>query len=123
MSLPDDTPLSQMVDDLHLDPAAVAALPPAAQQITKGQLVALWGATDATGAVQNYQSANGTWTPSAAGGDAPLTLTISDVKAVQALFEPAGAKIAGATDEMTINCCCCPCCCATAVLEPAAPVA
>ncbi len=126
MPLPADTPITQLVDAMHLDQAAVDALSPAAKQVTKGELMALWGAPDEQAALQTYQTSGGTWTPSQATDAAPLDLTVSDIKAVQSLFKDAGPST---TDELakaggtTVQCCCCPCCCATTVLEPSVPVA
>src|ERR1700744_798067 len=97
MPLPADTPITGLVDSMHLDQSAVDALSPAAKQITKGQLMALWGASDEAGALDTYQTSSGNWTPSQATDEAPLDLSVSDIKAVQSLFKDAGPST---TDEL-----------------------
>jgi hypothetical protein len=150
MPFSDDTSLVEMAQGMGVDPAEIDALPDRAKKLTKGELLALWGAEDTDGAVTSWEQAREGRlmpAPGEAVSGAPLDLTLEDVATVQALFSRKrvrpviairdiasirtvlpNARVGGSfidprTTGIDISCCCCPCCCATAEMQPAAQVA
>jgi len=96
-NLPDNTPIKE----LGLSSGQIAQLTPAAQQLTKGDLLALQQ-----------------WSESGGQGAAPDQLTIADINSLQKAFSSGAKPGAGAAlEDVTACCCCCPCCSCTAAAE------
>lgn len=136
-NLPEDASLVDLAKDIGASEEEVATLP---ANVTKGQLLALWGAADTQSAVSAYndsQHGQQLPAPSAAGESAPLHLTLQDVAAIQNVFTPervqsslgaapdeAGGLAEPADDSGSVSCCCCTPCCtsATALADTEAQV-
>jgi|GEM_PF-4322521 len=93
--LPNNTPIKQ----LGFPAAEVAQLTPAAQKLTKGDLLAL----------QKWSESGGT-------SPAPDHLTVADINSLQKAFS-AKPQFKGVAADVTACCCCCPCCSCTAAAE------
>ncbi len=124
-NLPDTATVPQLAQEIGASQAEIDALPDEVKQLTKGQLLALWGAYDTQGAVQAYNANHGQLlpTPNAVGKDAPLHLSLQDVTALQNLFNTTrvqasigGAAHPAAHADFSISCCCCTPCCTSATL-------
>jgi hypothetical protein len=149
MPFPDDTSIVEMAEKLGAPAGDIGKLTGQAKKLTKGDLLALWGASDTDEAVALWQASQGGSIPSPARvkSRGHEDLTLGDVASVQELWNPKRVRAAlvlrdistvkevlPETDtgalapelldaEINIYCCCCPCCCATAVIEPARQVA
>lgn len=90
------------VKEMGLPQETLRKLSPAAQKLTKADLLAMYDKV-----------------PAQAGA-----VTLEDVEVIRHAFV---AQLQGrpgsAVDLGDINCCCCPCCCAVAVVKPLATVA
>lgn len=100
------------------------------RQLTKGQLLALWGVTSTSEAIDAYRNSHeGRQLPSprtvAAAADVPLSLTLQDISSIQQVFTPERVQAAlgstgasgGAAVEGVSCCSCTPCCTSGATLE------
>jgi len=123
MALPDDAPIEELVKAFGVSTLA-GALTPAAQRLTKYDLLRLWG-TDNTGTALLAYAASGP--PPATqlernAANAGLKLTVEDISSIQRVFGkptiPENELADVSAETINIYCCCCPCCCATAVLDP-----
>jgi hypothetical protein len=130
MPLPNNATLGQLAEEVGATPAEIADLPPAVRNLTKGELIDLWGAQDARGAISAYQQGQNKPLPAKAEG---INLTLSDIATIQSIFSPTrvtpviggGLQPAGGVADAqaeeggtTVNCCCCPCCCAATAIQP-----
>jgi hypothetical protein len=145
MPFPDDTSIVEMAEKIGAPAADVGKLTGQAKKLTKGDLLALWGASDTDEAIALWQASQGASIPSPAKlKGRHQDLTLGDIASVQDLWNPRRVRAAlvlrdistvkevlpetdpgGLVTPEAINiyCCCCPCCCATAVIEPARQVA
>lgn len=129
MPLPNNATLGQLAEEVGATPAEIADLPPEVRNLTKGDLIDLWGAQDAQGAISAYQHGQSKPLPGRAEG---RNLTLSDIASIQSIFSPTrvtpiiggGLQPAGGVAEAQaaegggIYCCCCPCCCAATAIQP-----
>jgi hypothetical protein len=136
--LPDDATIQQVAQVWGVS-QKVNQLTPAARRLTKGQMVALLGASSERAAVSAIAVGWRTPAPASVEKHAQamgLRLTVADIQSLQTVFNtraipaserteirgrvaggPAGAR-AEELPNINLYCCCCPCCCATAVLDP-----
>ena len=147
MPFPNDTSIVEMAEKIGAPAADVGKLTGQAKKLTKGDLLAMWGASDTDEAVALWQSSqHGGSIPSPAKlkSRAHESLTLGDIASVQELWNPrrvraalvlrdlssvkevlpeadhaVGGLVTPELASINIYCCCCPCCCATAVIEPA----
>jgi len=129
MPLPNNATLGQLAEEVGATPAEIADLPPAVRNLTKGDLIDLWGAQNASGAIAAYQHGRNEPLPGRAEG---INLTLSDIASIQSIFSPSrvtpviggglqpagGVADAQAEEGGGIYCCCCPCCCAATAIQP-----
>lgn len=129
---PLNTPFADLAKEVGATTDEINRLSPEVRQLTKGQLLALWGTTSASTAIDAYhKSHEGKQLPSpsamATTAGAPLHLTLQDISSIQQIFKPervhaalgsTGTKKGVAEPELHVNCCCCtPCCTSAATLE------
>ncbi|MEO7194205.1 MAG: hypothetical protein ABIZ05_05185 [Pseudonocardiaceae bacterium] len=129
---PETTTLVDLAKEIGATKDEIDRLSPEVRQLTKGQLLALWGTRDTKGAIDAFhKSHDGSHLPSAKAisttTGAPLHLTLHDVSSIQKIFTPervraalgsAGAKAGAAEAADYVSCCCCtPCCCSGSMLE------
>jgi hypothetical protein len=139
--LPQDATIDQVAEVFGVADR-VEDLTPEARRLTKGQMVAILGAEDATAAAWQvvtpaYPSTSRMNRNASSQG---LQLAVTDIDSIREVFGDAfppedravmisslvtaqltdRVKIGETLDETgwTIYVCCCPCCCATAVIEP-----
>jgi hypothetical protein len=100
VGLPMETPILEMLARSEAK-ASVQKLTPAAQKLTKADLVALGGWGYSRNA--NIQE-----------------LTVRDINSIKQVFANNMVASAGADSKNGISCCCCccPCCCAVTVEKP-----
>jgi len=124
--LPKDASIQDLAKKAGIAEREFQQLTPAAQRLTKGQLLALWGVRGTEDAIRSV-SKNGVGNipaPSEMGSDAPLNLTLEDIKSVERVFGGTDVQAYNLEEEdLKISCCCCPCCCASTVLKPARALA
>jgi hypothetical protein len=133
---PVNTTLADLAREIGATTEEINRLSPEVRQLTKGQLLALWGATNASEAIDAYhKSHEGKHLPSPRAVTttvgAPLHLTLQDISSIQHIFTPervqaalgsTGTKKGAAEPEASVSCCCCtPCCTSAATLETRAP--
>ncbi len=133
---PLNTPFADLAKEVGATTDEINRLSPEVRQLTKGQLLALWGTTSASAAIEAYhKSHEGKRLPSpsamATTVGAPLHLTLQDISSIQQIFKPervhaalgsTGIKKGAAEPEASVSCCCCtPCCTSAATLETQAP--
>jgi len=123
MALPDDAPIEELVKAFGVSTLA-GALTPAAQRLTKYDLLRLWGTDNTRTALLAY-AASGPPAPTQlerTAGQAGLELSVEDISSIQRVFGkptiPEDELALAALPDINVYCCCCPCCCATAVLDP-----
>jgi len=124
--LPKDASIQDLAKKAGIADREFAQLTPAAQRLTKGQLLALWGTGSTTDAMRHVQQhgVGNVPAPSEMGKDAPLNLTLEDIKSVERVFGGTDVQAYNLEEEdLKVACCCCPCCCASTVLKPARPLA
>jgi len=124
--LPKDASIQELAQKAGIADRDFQQLTPAAQRLTKGQLLALWGARGTKDAIQSMsqRGAGNVPAPSDMGADAPLNLTLEDIKSVERVFGGTDVQAYNLEEEnLSVACCCCPCCCASTVLKPARSVA
>jgi hypothetical protein len=129
---PINTTLVDLAKEIGATTEEINRLSPEVRQLTKGQLLALWGTTSAPAAIDAYhKSHEGKQLPSpsamATTAGAPLHLTLQDISSIQQIFKPervraalgsTGTKKGAAEPETSVSCCCCtPCCTSAATLE------
>ena len=137
--MPDEslnTPFTDLAKEIGATTDEINRLSPEVRQLTKGQLLALWGTTSAPAAIDAYhKSHEGKQLPSpsamATTAGAPLHLTLQDISSIQQIFKPervhaalgaAGTKKGVAESAVRVSCCCCtPCCTSAATLETPVP--
>jgi len=128
--LPDDATIEELAQVFGV---WSRGLTPAARRLTKGDLVRLWGAEDAAGALSAYQAQGALKLRDVEVRSRQVQLlSVEDIHSIQAVFGspvvPADRLLAverlqvggeaGLAPGWTVYACCCPCCCATSVLEP-----
>ena len=89
MAFSDDVTLVAMAKKMGMDEAQVDGFSDRAKQLTKGELLALWGADDTDEAVTSWEEAREgrlMLAPDRAKAGAPLDLTLEDVATIQRLF-------------------------------------
>jgi hypothetical protein len=134
-TMPDEpvtTTLADLAREVGASADEIARLSPEVRQLTKGQLLALWGTTSTSEAIEAYRNSHeGSQLPSprtvAAAADVPLSLTLQDIRSIQQVFTPERVQAAlgstgtrgGATvEDVSVSCCCCtPCCTSGSTLE------
>jgi len=130
--LPDDAPIEEVAQIFGV---WTRGLTPAARRLTKGDLVKLWGAEDAEGALRAYREQGSVGLREVEDRSRGVRLlSVEDIHSIQAVFgapvvpadrlliaERVRASGEAALPGWTVYACCCPCCCATSVLEPLRP--
>ncbi|MGH3430507.1 MAG: hypothetical protein ACRDQZ_23560 [Mycobacteriales bacterium] len=131
-NVPETTTLVDLAKEIGATKDEIDRLSPEVRQLTKGQLLALWGTRDTKGAIDAYhKSGEGKHLPSpetiVATTGVPLHLTLKDVSSIQKIFKPervraalgsAGTKAGAAAEAVSVSCCCCtPCCTSGTMLE------
>jgi hypothetical protein len=138
MPLPKDVSITEVAGVLQLTKEEVGQLSPRAQQLTKGDMLALLGADTEAEAVTVFVMTGGAaLLPRPKITEAVGELTVTDRASLTAAFGRwqkealsrvrIGANISDVTTEaidigiQIQNCCCCPCtcCCAASVAQPA----
>ncbi|MBW0009761.1 MAG: hypothetical protein JO063_06545, partial [Pseudonocardiales bacterium] len=128
---PVTTTLADLAREIGATADEISQLSAEARQLTKGQLLALWGATSVSAAIEAYEDSHeGSRLPSpatvATAADVPLHLTLQDVSSIQQVFTPervqaalgsTGTQGGAAQAATTIACCSCPCCTSGSMLE------
>jgi hypothetical protein len=129
---PVNTTLVDLAREIGATTDEIDRLSPEVRQLTKGQLLALWGTTSESAAIDAYhKSHQGSQLPSpktvATTTDVPLHLTLQDVSSIQQIFTPervqaalgsTGTRSGAAQPDASVSCCCCtPCCTSAATLE------
>ncbi len=123
-NVPAETTLVDLAREVGATAEEIEHLPSEVKQLTKGELLALWGSSTEQEAIDAYQhSGNGGHIVSPAtveGADhAPLHLTLKDVSAIQHVFTPERVQAAlgspggsggVAQPADSYYCCCSPCC-------------
>jgi hypothetical protein len=134
MALPNDASIQEVAAALGVTDEEFAELSPRARRLTKGDLLALIGAsTDEQAATAFVVTGGANTLPSPRRTRMVSELTIRDRATLGEAFgrvqgdlaanlpTRTGASIAEAIEIGDINCCCCPCtcCCAVSVAKPA----
>lgn len=128
MPLPNNATLAQLAEEIGATPDEIARLPGNVRNLTKGDLIDLWGVPDANAAITAYQRGQSESIPAKAES---RHLTLKDITSIQSVFSPVRVNtvIGGglqppegvaeqAAEGVTIYCCCCPCCCAATSIQP-----
>jgi hypothetical protein len=103
MALADDTTIVDMAKSIGVADDDVNVLSERAKKLTRGDLLALWGASDTDGAVTAWQNARQgelMATPGSASDKAPTDLSLADIATIQRLFDPARVRSAIAVRDI-----------------------